>query len=138
MVLGVISFTPQESHHFDTINTTRIFFLLSGTAAALTRQPFFARYNMILYLFYFTIPLDFTIPLIVIIEFGPGPIYAHGSSFLPNPGIIIIMIMMMVRRAEIIIIIVNRIINYNCNSDYITHESTLKTKYMTSGPKFLC
>ena len=42
------------------------------------------------------------------IEFGPGPIYAHGSSFLPNTGIIIMMIM--VSRAEIRIIIVNRII----------------------------
>ena len=52
-----------------------------------------------------------------IVEFGPCPIYAHGSSFSPNPGIIMIMIIM-VSRAEIIIIIVNRIINYNCKSDY--------------------
>ena len=50
-----------------------------------------------------------------IIECGPYPIYAHGSSFLPNPGIIMII---MVSRAEIIIIIINRIINYNCKSDY--------------------
>ena len=53
--------------------------------------------------------------LTILIEFGPCPIYAHGSSFLPNPGIIMIM---MVSRAEIIIIIVNRIISYNCKSDY--------------------
>ena len=52
------------------------------------------------------------------VEFGPCPIYAHGSSFLPNPGIMIMIMMMMVSRAEIIIIIVNRIINYNCNSHY--------------------
>ena len=70
----------------------------------------------------------------MVVECGPCPIYPHGSSFLPNPGIM----MIMVSRAEIIIIIVNRIINYNCNSDYITHESTLKTKYMTLGPKFFC
>ena len=25
-----------------------------------------------------------------IIEFGPCPIYAHGSSFSPNPGIIMV------------------------------------------------
>ena len=72
---------------------------------------------------------------IFVIEFGPCPIYAHGSSFSPKPGI---MIMVIVSRAKIIIIIVNRIINYNCNSDYITHESTLKTKYMTLGQKFFC
>ena len=51
---------------------------------------------------------------IAIIEFGPCPIYAHGSSFLPNPGMMMIMI---ISRAEITIIIVNRVINYNCKSD---------------------
>ena len=39
--------------------------------------------------------------IFMVIEFGPCPIYAHGSSFLPNPGILLIM-MIMISRAEII------------------------------------
>ena len=45
-----------------------------------------------------------------IIEFGPCPIYAHGSSFSPIAGVMIIM--MMTVGAETIIIIVKWIVNY--------------------------
>ena len=38
-----------------------------------------------------------------IFEFGPCPIYAHGSSFLPNPGIIMMIIIMMMVNLIIII-----------------------------------
>ena len=41
-----------------------------------------------------------------IIEFGPCPIYAHGSSFSPNPGTIMIVIMIiMIVGVELIIIV---------------------------------
>ena len=33
MILGVVSFTPQENHHFNTQNVEGFFFKLSGTAA---------------------------------------------------------------------------------------------------------
>ena len=55
------------------------------------------------------------------IEFGPCPIYAHGSSFSPIAGIMMIMmVMIIVVGAEIIIIIHRRHINYynyECNPD---------------------